>query len=175
MIDFLPNSSEYFKANEAFCKRVSQVLDELKISYNGSCTSYGYDIHFTVQSNGLEFKVNYHRHQSTGTLGTTRTRHYAQIEILNIPSKQRAKVNGISWLSSIVKPVSKKQLNTKYQWSSTKKLDTRNTQALLKSLQKLDIIRLKFRKGKLTASFWNDKILPVEIIDTFKEVLKFVA
>ena len=175
MIEYLPNPSPYFVANKSFCEHIVKELEESNIAYSGSCTSYGYDVFFSVFSNGMEYKINYHRHQSTGNMATTRTRHYALLEILNIPIDEKIQVNRNTWLSAFLWKANRIKLSTHFTLTSTSNLTQDNKTFLLDKFDYLKLITLKLNHKKLEASFWNDKLLPTELVHEFNEILKILA
>jgi hypothetical protein len=174
MLDFLPNPSPYFISNETFCKRVIKELDDLGVQYSGSCTSYGYDIYFQVEHYGINYELNYHSHQSTGTpVGIsvdTRTRHYVNIRVENIPFKQFCQINGHTLFNPLLWGKKGVKLNEEHSIYTSRRLSSEDYQQTRDVVLALDLIRLNMNKGQLKASFRNDNLLPFEILEHFEEL-----
>lgn len=179
MIEYLPNPSIYFKQNFDFCERITEELKSLDITFDGSCTSFGYDIYFEIHSGSTHYKVNYHKHQSTVTPVVlkvdTRTRQYVKIEATNLLTLGFMKVNGTRLFSP--------QLWGKFHIKLSDKIDLYSNSAFEKSKQndaleifeELDIIRLTKKRERVKASFWNDSLLPSEIIERFDKLVQTIA
>ena len=179
MIDYLPNPSPYFQLNFKFCERISSELKALGVIYSGSCTSYGYDIYFKVRSGGVLYKINYHRHQSTGTRVAmkvdTRTRHYVLIEAHNLVTAGKVKINGLILLSPHFWGKQKIELDTGNRMYTDFKFQEEKIASLEETLKHLNIIRLTKKRERLKASFRNDSLLPSEIIAKFDELIQNIA
>lgn len=175
MIDYLPNTSIFYQRNLEFCERVTKELKALGIGFNGSCTSFGYDIFFTVQSGSVVYNINYHKHQSTGAPVGTRTRQYVNLKAEKLTTMGFLNVNGTRLFSPKLWFKSSYRLSPKHKVYANFKLDDFQKEPTLKALEKLKMIRLIKSREELEASFWNDSLLPSEIVALFDELIQTIA
>lgn len=181
MLNYDPEKSIYYDQNKAYCDTITLEIEQLKIPFSGFCSSFGYDIFVEVTQGDYLIKLNFHKHQTTGTpvidTASADTKNYAYItfEVTDLSNSQIIKVNRTGFFDKILNDGELTDLDSDNTLFANPPLNNSQIEAVKSFVSKHDVLFLKLKNRTFKGQVRNVDISISELNKSISELLVFLV
>jgi hypothetical protein len=181
MLNYDPEKSIYYDQNKAYCDTITQEIEQLEIPFSGFCSSFGYDVFVEIAQEDYLIKLNFHKHQTTGTpvivTASADTKNYGYItfESNGISDSQTVKVNRTGFFDKILNDGELTDLDANNTLFANPPLNNSQKDAVKSFVSKHDVLFLKLKNGTFEGQIRNVDISISELNKSIAELIEILA